>query len=168
MIVKIIKKLGMLSATLSLAIVLGCWFSDLNSLYYTGAASFTESNSSFYAVFLYNRETRIMMDPIKSSNVESIMMNSEQIRKFLSQSSTSYIARFSFNKGLNKTLGSLNQGIYVLVFNSSDKNQVVNFQLVQKGVEYDLIILSIVLFIFGVSLIVLSSIMFRKLFTGGR
>lgn len=158
-----IKRVGVILAALSLAIASGCWVADLNSLYSGGGISFTEqSNHSIYLVFMYNRETQIVIDLTRNSNVEFTMMNSEQIHTLLSQGIATYFMQSNIRGGLNKTLGAVDQGIYVLIFNSTDKNQVVNMRLVQKGPEYGLITLSMILFLFG-TILISSSLAFDKL-----
>ncbi|MEM2940368.1 MAG: hypothetical protein QW304_02325 [Thermoproteota archaeon] len=158
-----IKRIGTILTALSLAIMSGCWVADLNSLYYGGGISLAEqSNHSIYLAFMYNRETQIVMDLTTDSNVEFTMLNSEQIRTLLSQGITTYFMQSTIRGGLNKTLGAIDQGFYILIFNSTDKNQVVNMKVIQKGPEYGLIALGMILLLFGAFLIA-SSLAFDKL-----
>lgn len=158
----LIKRIGVILVALSLAIVSGCWVADLNSLYYGGGVSFTEqSNHSIYLAFVYNRETQLIMDLTRNSNVEFTMMSSEQIHTLLSKGITTYFMQSNIRGGLNKTLGVIDQGVCALIFNSTDKNQVVNMQLIQKGPEYGLITLGTALLLFG-TLLILFSLAFDK------
>lgn len=156
-----VRRIGSILIALSLAIASACWVSDIHSIYYGGEFPLTEQSSHLFIVFLYNREAQIMMDLKMNTDVEFAMMGPGQIQTFLSRGVVTYFIQSNVRGGLNRTLGIVEQGAYILFFNSTDRNQVVRMQLFQKGPEYNLLILSVILFALGILLVLASFILSR-------
>lgn len=152
---KLLLRLGTTIISLSLAAMLGHLMFNASSDYYSGVIGFTDYRYGVYLAYLHNRETEVLVDLKEGSNVNLTIMNQAQVQNLISSNKALYFACFDFTGGLNRTLERLDQGLYVFIFDSTDKDQVARFQLVQSGLELDLISFDAALLLLGALLILL-------------
>ncbi|MEM3449479.1 MAG: hypothetical protein QXP38_11515 [Nitrososphaerota archaeon] len=150
---RLLLRLGTIIISISLAAMLGHLMFYVNSAYYSSAMGFTDYRYGVYFAYLYNRETKLMVDLKESSKVGLVVMNQAQIQNLISNNRISYFACFNFTGGLNETFGRVDQGLYVLIFDSTDKDQIARFQIIQSGLELDLMSYSATLLFLGAILI---------------
>ncbi|MBO3842016.1 MAG: hypothetical protein FGF48_06320 [Candidatus Brockarchaeota archaeon] len=151
----LLLRLGTIMISLSLAVMLGHLMFYASSAYYSGVMGFTDYRYGVYLAYLYNKETKVLVDLKENSKVGLIIMNQAQIQNLISNNRTLYFACFNFTGSLDETLGRIDQGLYVLIFDSTDKDQEARFQIIQNGLELDLMSYSAILFFLGIILILL-------------
>ncbi|MGC8578126.1 MAG: hypothetical protein ACP5M7_09080 [Thermoproteota archaeon] len=165
----IIRKLGFILISFSLATLLSLAFLDSSSNYYGGTLQFDRQFSnltnvpvaSYLIVYLRNKETEVLVDLKESSWVCLTITKWKQT--YATLPNASYFGYFNFTNSLDKKLGKLDQGLYLFTFYSNDKKQVARVQVIQSGLENDFLLFSLVLMLFGV-LLVLSSFLFNLFF----
>ncbi len=150
---RLLPRLGSILIAISLGILAERLMLDANSSYYGIPIDFSNSRNVVFIINLCNRETSLLMDLEKKTNVGLIVMNQAQIQDFLNSGSISYFACFNLTTGLSKKFGEVERGIHIFVFASDDDSQVVRFQLVQSGFEPDLIYFNISIIILGLFLL---------------
>jgi len=165
----IMRKLGFILISFSLATLLSLMLLDSKSDYRGGVLPFNiplykskRTLVASYITYLQNRETEVLVDLKENSGVYLTVMNWDQIHDILYSNATSYFAYFNFTNSLDKKFGRIDRGLYLFMFYSNDKNQEVRMQIVQSGLEYDLVFFSLVLMSFGFFLI-LSSFLFNRM-----
>ncbi|MEM2049990.1 MAG: hypothetical protein QW797_09555 [Thermoproteota archaeon] len=144
-----LPRLGSILIALSLGILLGRLMLNVNFSYYGAHLDFSKSRHVVFITYLHNRETSLLMDLERNSEVSLIVMNQAQIQDLLSSNNISYFALFNLTTGLSKRLERIEQGIYIFAFDSKDEAQAVRFQLVQSGFELDLVCFNILLILLG-------------------
>ncbi|MEM1547474.1 MAG: hypothetical protein QXN75_00395 [Thermoproteota archaeon] len=147
---KSLVRIGSILIALSLGTLLGRLILNVNSTYHDIPVDFSNSRYVAFITYLHNRETELLMDLKKNAKTNLIVMNQAQIQDLLTNNEISYSACFNLTGGgISKDFGRIEQGIYIFAFWSEDENQVVRFQVVQKGFELDLVYFNILLILLG-------------------
>lgn len=145
-----LSRVCMLIIVFSLGTLLGRLMLNFDSSYYGIPVDFSNSRYVAFITYLHNRETELLMDLKKNAKTNLIIMNQAQIQDLLTNSEISYFACFNLTGGgLSKDFGRIEQGIYIFAFWSEDENQVVRFQVIQKGFELNLVYFNTLLILLG-------------------
>ncbi|MBO3768808.1 MAG: hypothetical protein JTT15_00125 [Candidatus Brockarchaeota archaeon] len=156
---KFVTKIGLILISLSFANLLENLIFSTISAYYTVNMGFMQDSENWrygiYVTYLHNRETRLLVDLKESSKIGIIAISQSQIEELLAGDEVPYFACFNFTGGLDKTLGRVDRGIYIFIFDSTNRDQVARFQLVQSGFEFDTLYIDIVLLALGLTLALL-------------
>jgi hypothetical protein len=160
----VVRKLGFILISFSLATLLSLAFLDSKSNYYYGRTlQFDQQLSNLtnvptsLIVYLHNRETEVLVD-LKESSWTCLTITKWK-QNYNALSNASHFGYFNFTNGLDKKLGRLDQGLYLFTFYSNDKNQVASLQVVQSGLEHDVLLFSLVLMLSGAFLVLFSFFM---------